>query len=86
MLGLLQLETSFANRKLHLGYRRISAPGFVMGERLNGHEFHYTSVVKQEGDPLFEVTDALGENRTKVGLMQNNVMGSYIHVICRNAS
>ena len=86
MLGLLQLETSFANRKLHLGYRRISAPGFVMGERLNGHEFHYTSVVKQEGDPLFEVTDALGENRTKVGLKQNNVMGSYIHVICRDAS
>jgi len=81
MCGLLDLETSFAKRKLHLGYRNIKATGFVLGERLKGHEFHYTSALKEKGQPLFAVADALGNDLGSSGLRNGRVMGSYMHII-----
>lgn len=83
MCSLLKLETSFAKRKLHLGYRKLAADGFVLGDRLMAHEFHYTSAVREEGEPLFSVEDALGEKLGSAGLRDGNVMGSYCHVIDR---
>ena len=82
MLGLLPLVTSFERRKLHLGYRRISAQGdFVFGKMLRGHEFHYTRAVREAGEPLFSARDALGADLGSCGLRNANVMGSYLHVI-----
>lgn len=86
MSGLLKLETSFAKRKLSLGYRRLKACGgfaqkFVLGEVLNGHEFHYSVATHEEGAALFEAEDALGNALGKAGLRRDNVMGSYMHVI-----
>ncbi|MEM7290264.1 MAG: cobyrinate a,c-diamide synthase, partial [Pseudomonadota bacterium] len=81
MTGLLKLETSFEKRKLHLGYRKLEAEGFAFGDRLHAHEFHYTSAMKEEGPPLFTVSDALGTDLGNVGLRAGNVMGSYMHVI-----
>ena len=45
MLGLLNLETSFADRKLHLGYRQLSPLGPHFEGPLRGHEFHYASTL-----------------------------------------
>ncbi len=81
MAGLLRLETSFEKRKLHLGYRRLETEGFVLGSRLNAHEFHYTRAVAEAGEPLFKASDARGNNLGNAGLRRNNVMGSYMHVI-----
>lgn len=81
MTGLLPLQTSFEKRKLHLGYRRIKANGFALGDALNGHEFHYTSATREEGEPLFEATDAMGQSVGKCGLRSGKIMGSYLHVI-----
>lgn len=82
MLGLLPLVTSFEQRKLHLGYRRITSHGsFPLGQRLRGHEFHYTRAVREEGEPLFSVCDALGTDLGTSGLRKGRVMGSYLHVI-----
>ena len=82
MLGLLNLETSFAKRKLHLGYRRLSARnGFVLGDKLMAHEFHYTVATMEKGDALFKAEDALGSDLGQSGLRRGNVMGSYMHVI-----
>ena len=39
MLGLLRLETSFAARKLHLGYRRAETPGLVRSRGARRHGF-----------------------------------------------
>jgi len=83
MLGFLKLETSFKKRKLHLGYRRLKAEGFVMGDRLNAHEFHYTSAMVEDGDPLFEAQDAQGNLLGKLGLRNGLVTGSYMHIIDR---
>ncbi len=81
MVGLLNLETSFAQRKLHLGYRTLETENFVFGDALNAHEFHYTTVIKEEGEPLFTATDALGTNLGSAGLRDGTVMGSYMHII-----
>ena len=81
MLGLLDLETSFAKRKLHLGYRDLEASNFVYGAKLKAHEFHYTSAVREEGEALFKARDAIGTELGSFGLRNGNVMGSYMHII-----
>ena len=85
MSGLLQLTTSFEVRKLHLGYRHVrgfeggAVESGVGGSVFRGHEFHYSSVVEEVGDPLF--VDADGERR--YGLQLGRVFGSFVHLIDR---
>ncbi|MCL4139702.1 UNVERIFIED_CONTAM: hypothetical protein GTU68_034318 [Idotea baltica] len=83
MLGLLPLETSFAERKLHLGYRKLkplqTAP---FTSTLIGHEFHYASTMRTgAADALFDAEDASGAAIGPIGLRRNTVMGSFAHVI-----
>lgn len=83
MLGLLPVETSFAKRKLHLGYRRLEPlDDSPFKTPLTGHEFHYASIVREgKADRLFRVNDALGENLGEAGLRAGSVSGSYMHII-----
>lgn len=83
MLGLLPLETSFAARKLHLGYRRLAtldAPW--LPDRINAHEFHYATIVEEGDAPrLFSATDAEGADLGRIGLRVGKVAGSFAHII-----
>lgn len=86
MVGLLPLETSFAERRLHLGYRRIetrtASPLGPAGVRFRGHEFHYATVLTEgPGDPLFRAEDARGERTADCGLVSGTVAGSFLHLI-----
>ena len=83
MLGLLPLTTSFATRKRHLGYRKLTAlAGPYAGMRLSAHEFHYSTVVHEgQTERLFEAVDAAGEPVGLAGLARDNVSGSYMHLI-----
>ena len=81
MLGLLRLETSFAQRQLHLGYRRLQPLAGPWRTCLAGHEFHYSSTLKAEGAPLFKAQDAAGTDLGAIGLASGNVSGSFAHVI-----
>jgi cobyrinic acid a,c-diamide synthase len=86
MAGLLGVSTSFARRKLHLGYRqaRLAATGCLgpIGMQLRGHEFHYASVEAQGGDaPFATVTDAYGAEPAPAGSRRGQVSGSFFHVI-----
>lgn len=83
MAGLLPLGTSFAKRKLHLGYRLLAQKGALPWPReLRGHEFHYSMLDWQgEADPLFEAEDSLGTRLGNIGLRRGRVMGSYAHII-----
>ncbi len=81
MLGLLALETSFAQRRLHLGYRRLNALGGPFSGALNGHEFHYATTLRAEGAPLFRAADAQGAPLPDMGLRAGSVSGSFAHVI-----
>lgn len=83
MLGLLPLETSFAKRKLHLGYRILEPlAGSPWTEPLKAHEFHYASIVREgKADRLFRARDAVGDDVGEVGLRVGSVSGSFMHVI-----
>ena len=86
--GLLPLETSFAERRLHLGYRRARLLGDTpfggRGARFRGHEFHYATTVRSGGaDPLFDLWDPCGADLTAGGLRRGTVFGSFIHLIDR---
>lgn len=83
MLGALPLVTSFRDRRRTLGYRRARPhAGFVWSDLLTAHEFHYSTVVREgEGEPLFDVADALGASLGAAGLRRGRVAGSFMHVI-----
>lgn len=74
MAGLLQLETSFAKRKLHLGYRHVER---FDGKIFRGHEFHYASIANENGQALFK--DVEGD--CQYGLQAGSVSGSFVHLI-----
>ncbi|MBL4751157.1 MAG: cobyrinate a,c-diamide synthase [Amylibacter sp.] len=83
MLGLLRLETSFAKRKLHLGYRNLKPQGGLWDIPLNGHEFHYATTLKAKGAPLFHATDAEDTELPAMGLINGPHSGSFAHIIDR---
>jgi cobyrinic acid a,c-diamide synthase len=86
MTGLLPLETSFAERRLHLGYREaaLSAPSALgeAGATFRGHEFHYATVLREDGDaPLFQCRAADRRNLGAAGRRRGAAMGSFLHLI-----
>jgi len=85
MAGLLGLVTSFAQRRMHLGYRRAvlaaPMPGYAAGMALAGHEFHYANISAQPDAPLAEVTDATGAVVPETGSRRGLVSGSFFHLI-----
>lgn len=88
MLGLLALRTSFAHRKMTLGYReaRLLAPSPLgaPGDTVRGHEFHYATVVDRGADdPLADLADAEGRPLGEAGSRRGRVTGSFFHAIAR---
>ena len=83
MLGLLDLATSFQERKLHLGYRHLHSNHGPMAGRWAGHEFHYATTLHARGDPLFHATDAAGTALPHMGLRAGRACGSFAHLIDR---
>jgi len=85
MAGLIGLETSFAKRSMHLGYRHATLhapiPGHAPGAALRGHEFHYTTILAQPDEPLARVVDANGKEVPETGSRRGHVTGSFFHLI-----
>ncbi len=85
MTGLLGLETSFAARKMHLGYRlatlTTAMPGHAKAARLRGHEFHYSTILTQPDAALAQVVDAEGTVVPETGSRRGHVTGSFFHLI-----
>jgi cobyrinic acid a,c-diamide synthase len=90
MAGLLGLVTSYAKRKMHLGYRAATLtapmPGFAEGQRLRGHEFHYSTILEQPDAPLASVTDATETAVPETGSLRRFdgggvATGTYFHLI-----
>jgi cobyrinic acid a,c-diamide synthase len=86
MAGLLGVSTSFAKRRLHLGYRRArliedSCLGRA-GSLLRGHEFHYASLESLGRDaPIILTSDAYGSEPAPTGSRRGRVSGTFFHVI-----
>jgi len=86
MLGLLGHTTSFARKKLHLGYREARLLGDCAigpaGSAVRGHEFHYASTIEPGPDtPLASLSDALGRDLGTAGGRRGWVSGSFFHAI-----
>jgi cobyrinic acid a,c-diamide synthase len=87
MAGLLALETSFAHRRMHLGYRRArlkaACPLGAAGAEILGHEFHYASLLSSADEPLVECRDATGAPVAEGGGRRGSVSGTFFHFIDR---
>ncbi|TAJ41729.1 MAG: cobyrinate a,c-diamide synthase [Reyranella sp.] len=87
MAGLLRLETSFAKRSLHLGYRRARLLADCSlgsaGVEIMGHEFHYASTLAAGDDPLVACRDAAGASMSEGGARRGSVSGTFFHAIDR---
>ncbi len=79
MAGLLDHVTSYATRRLHLGYRQATLPD---GATLRGHEFHYASVADAGTDaPYASIRDSAGAALGSAGGRRGSVTGSFFHTI-----
>lgn len=87
MAGLLPVVTSFAEPKLHLGYRQIEllspCPLGRLGAGYRGHEFHYAREQERTGAPLFRARCARGQDLGDQGCRSGHVAGSFLHLIDR---
>ncbi len=84
MLGLLPVSTSFANPKIHLGYRNLTGlAGVFKSQTLKAHEFHYASLIEGSATGhLFAATDSMGHDLGLIGHIKGRVSGSFAHIIC----
>jgi cobyrinic acid a,c-diamide synthase len=88
MAKLLGHATSFAKRRLHLGYRQarclVDGPIGAAGDVVRGHEFHHASIIdKGEDEPFVDVTDAQGKPVAETGSRRGLVSGTFFHAIAR---
>jgi cobyrinic acid a,c-diamide synthase len=88
MVGLLGHATSFAARKLNLGYReaRLLADSALgrAGSVIRGHEFHYATLISPGADEAFlELTDAQGQPVGGAGGRRGHVSGTFFHAIAQ---
>lgn len=86
MTGLLGHTTSFADRTLHLGYRRACLLSDCVlgpeGGAVRGHEFHYARVIETGNDaPLVEIADGEGQELGMAGGHRGTVTGTFFHAI-----
>ncbi len=88
MTGLLGHVTSYARRRMNLGYRQARLLGPTplgpAGTRVRGHEFHYSRVVEAGDDaPLAELADGEGRPLGPSGARRGTVTGTFFHAIAR---
>ncbi len=88
MAGLLPVATTFAERRLTLGYRTARnlarSPLGPRGAGFRGHEFHYARVLREGGgEALFRCADARGRDLGPAGRRAGRVMGSFVHLVDR---
>ncbi|MEM9602225.1 MAG: cobyrinate a,c-diamide synthase [Pseudomonadota bacterium] len=84
MAGLLDIDTSFADRRLQLGYRRVqlAAPTPLGSAPLGAHEFHYSQrVASRQAAATAEIVDARGQRHDNTWFASGSVSGSYLHAI-----
>jgi cobyrinic acid a,c-diamide synthase len=91
MAGVLAFETIMRRERFHLGYREVELKEDCIlggkGERLRGHEFHYSEIVRQKGQgevddskKIYFVKDGQGNPVDVPCYRFKNTFASYIHI------
>lgn len=83
MAGVFPWVSRMGERKRSLGYREVKAidgcPFLEEGERIRGHEFHY-SEIDEPPDSIMRVYRDMGEKGGLEGYLSKNTLASYIHL------
>ena len=87
MAGCFDIEIRMSGRLTSLGYREITFTKDTVigtkGDRVRGHEFHYSSVIPDRSrfyDNVFQVTSRAGQDVQVHGYQTGRTLGSYLHV------
>ena len=81
--------SSFARRRMNLGYRQArlaaSCPLGRAGSLIRGHEFHYAQVIEAGTDaPLVDLADGQGNPLGPAGGRRGHVSGTFFHAIAKD--
>ena len=83
MLGVIPAESAMSHSRLTLGYREVEScvdsPVLPKGQRVRGHEFHWSTLAKQPGtdESVYKVVD---QGNRPDGFRTGNVWASYVHI------
>ncbi len=87
MAGVLPVTFGFSGRPQGHGYTLAEViaenPFYPVGERIRGHEFHYSSVLQWQGketDFAFSMKRGIGFLNGKDGVCYKNVLATYTHI------
>jgi cobyrinic acid a,c-diamide synthase len=88
MTGLLSHATSFAERRLQLGYREacllVDSSLGPAGSIVRGHEFHYATIVSAGSDEaLVDLADGQGRRLGPAGSRRGRVTGTFFHAVAQ---
>lgn len=76
MAGLLPLDTTMRDMRLHLGYRQATLPD---GTQLRGHEFHYSHIQRADITSALTLSNAEGQPVDTALYISDKVCASYTH-------
>ena len=83
MVGALPVVSSMSNSRLTLGYREVEAredtPLLKKGQRVRGHEFHW-SVLAEQPQPEQSVYRVVNQDNRPEGFQVGSIWASYIHI------
>ena len=89
MTGCFPLATRMLERRKALGYREVTLTGRNLlgqkGDRLRGHEFHYSELVEPVADQpriasTYAIAPRMGLETTPEGYRRGRTLGSYVHL------
>ena len=83
MVGVIPAESAMSQTRLTLGYREVEScsdsPVLPRGERVRGHEFHW-STLAQQPEPEESVYKVVDQDNRPDGFRTGNVWASYVHI------
>jgi len=85
LAGVLPIDIKMCSVPAGHGYCRVLVdrpnPFFPVGIQLSGHEFHYTSVIREDGvDTAYKVLRGTGSTNMRDGFVYKNVLAGYMHL------
>ncbi|OKP72695.1 cobyrinic acid a,c-diamide synthase [Paenibacillus sp. P3E] len=85
MAGIIPADTVMQKQRAALGYREVTARADCLllkqGERLRGHEFHYSQMNYAQGESQLYAYDSHGRSGSQPeGYVSGNVMAAYAHI------
>jgi cobyrinic acid a,c-diamide synthase len=86
MAGVFPFQAVMGPRLAALGYRQVTTraetPLGPAGTVLRGHEFHYSSLTRDDGDvpAVYALSGRLGDLDDREGFLVGQTLGSYVHL------